>query len=35
MKPSTAKGKYIQKGAVSLTMSPSLNLDTAELMDIK
>jgi len=35
MKPATAKGKYIQKGAVSLTMSPSLNLDTAELMDIK
>ena len=35
MKPSTAKGKYIQKGAVSLTMSPSLNMDTAELMDIK
>jgi len=35
MKPSTAKGKYIQKGALSLTMSPSLNLDTAELMDIK
>jgi len=35
MKPSTAKGKYIQKGAVSLTMSPSLNMDTAELMDMK
>ena len=35
MKPATAKGKYIQKGAVSLTMSPSLNLDTAELMDMK
>ena len=35
MKPSTAKGKYIQKGAVSLTMSPSLNIDTAELMDMK
>jgi len=35
MKPSTAKGKYIQKGAVSLTMSPSVNMDTAELMDIK
>ena len=35
MKPSTAKGRYIQKGAISLTMSPSLILDTAELMDIK
>jgi large subunit ribosomal protein L1 len=35
MRPSTAKGKYIQKGAVSLTMSPSLNMDTAELMDMK
>jgi len=35
MKPSTAKGKYIQKGAVSLTMSPSVTMDTAELMDIK
>jgi large subunit ribosomal protein L1 len=35
MKPATAKGKYIQKGAMSLTMSPSVNLDTAELMDIK
>ncbi len=35
MKPSTAKGKYIQKGAISLTMSPSVNMDTAELMDIK
>jgi len=35
MKPATAKGKYIQKAAVSLTMSPSLNLDTAEVMDMK
>jgi large subunit ribosomal protein L1 len=35
MKPATAKGRYIQKGAMSLTMSPSLNLDTAELMDMK
>jgi large subunit ribosomal protein L1 len=35
MKPSTAKGKYIQKGAVSLTMSPSVNIDTIELMDMK
>jgi large subunit ribosomal protein L1 len=35
MKPATAKGRYIQKGAMSLTMSPSLNLDTTELMDMK
>jgi large subunit ribosomal protein L1 len=35
MKPATAKGRYIQKGALSLTMSPSINLDTTELMDIK
>jgi large subunit ribosomal protein L1 len=35
MKPATAKGRYIQKGALSLTMSPSLNLDTTELMDMK
>jgi large subunit ribosomal protein L1 len=35
MKPSTAKGRYIQKAAISLTMSPSLNMDVVELMDIK
>ena len=35
MKPATAKGRYIQKGALSLTMSPSVNLDTTELMDMK
>jgi large subunit ribosomal protein L1 len=35
MKPSTAKGKYIQKGVISLTMSPAVVMDTAELMDIK
>ena len=35
MKPSTAKGKYVQKAAVSLTMSPSVNIDTAEVMDMK
>ena len=34
-KPSTAKGKYITTAAVSLTMSPSINLDTLEIMDIK
>ena len=34
-KPSTAKGKYIQNATLSLTMSPSLKLDTIELMDLK
>ncbi len=34
-KPSTAKGRYITNAAVSLTMSPSIRLDTVELMDVK
>ncbi len=34
-KPSSAKGRYIKNGALSLTMSPSVKLDTTELMDIK
>jgi len=34
-KPAAAKGRYIQNGALSLTMSPSLKLDTNQLMDIK
>ncbi len=34
-KPAAAKGRYIKKGALSLTMSPSVNLDTLELLDIK
>ncbi|MRJ02311.1 MAG: 50S ribosomal protein L1 [Epsilonproteobacteria bacterium] len=35
MKPAAAKGRYIRHGALSLTMSPALELDTQELMDIR
>jgi len=35
LKPSSAKGRYMKKVALSLTMSPSIYLDTAELMDVK
>ncbi len=34
-KPASAKGRYVLNAAVSLTMSPSLKLDTAEVMEIK
>jgi large subunit ribosomal protein L1 len=34
-KPASAKGRYVTKAAVSLTMSPSVILDTNEMMDIK
>ncbi len=34
-KPSSAKGRYIKNGAISLTMSPSLSLNVSELLDIK
>ena len=34
-KPSTAKGKYVTKAAISLTMSPSVIIDSAEMMGIK
>jgi len=34
-KPSTAKGRYVTKFAVSLTMSPSVIVDNSEMMDIK
>ncbi len=34
-KPASSKGRYIKNAALSLTMSPSVKLDTTELMDIK
>jgi large subunit ribosomal protein L1 len=34
-KPSTAKGRYLTKAAISLTMSPSVIVDSSEMMDIK
>lgn len=34
-KPSTAKGRYVTKFALSLTMSPSVIVDSSEVMDIK
>jgi large subunit ribosomal protein L1 len=34
-KPASAKGRYIKHAALSLTMSPSLNLDSQELLEIK
>ncbi len=34
-KPSSAKGRYYTNAAISLTMSPSVNMDVLELMDIK
>jgi large subunit ribosomal protein L1 len=35
LKPASAKGRYITNAALSLTMSPSINLDTQELVEIK
>jgi len=34
-KPASAKGRYIQNAAISLTMSPAVKLDVIELADIK
>jgi large subunit ribosomal protein L1 len=35
MKPAAAKGRYIQNAALSLTMSPSVNVDVNELAEYK
>jgi large subunit ribosomal protein L1 len=34
-KPASAKGRYVKNAALSLTMSPSVSLDTNEVMEIK
>lgn len=34
-KPASAKGRYILNAAVSLTMSPAVSLDIAELLELK
>jgi len=35
LKPASAKGRYIKNAAISLTMSPAVTLDTAELLELK
>lgn len=34
-KPASAKGRYVKNASLSLTMSPSVVLDTQEVMDLK
>ncbi|CAD7288515.1 50S ribosomal protein L1 [Campylobacter suis] len=34
-KPAAAKGRYVKNAALALTMSPSISLDTQEVMDLK
>ena len=35
MKPAAAKGRYIKKAAMSLTMSPAVLLDVNELLELR
>ena len=35
VKPASAKGRYVTSAALSLTMSPSIKINTQELIDIK
>lgn len=35
MKPAAAKGKYIKKAVLSLTMSPAVHIETNELMELR
>ena len=35
LKPAVAKGRYIKHATLSLTMSPSVELETQELMELK
>ncbi len=35
LKPASSKGRYIKNAALSLTMSPAIELDTQELLDLK
>ena len=35
MKPAAAKGKYIKKAVLSLTMSPAVHVETNELMELR
>jgi len=34
-KPASAKGRYLTSATISLTMSPAVKMDTAELLDLK
>lgn len=34
-KPAAAKGRYVKNAALSLTMSPSVSLDTQEIIDLR
>lgn len=34
-KPSTAKGRYVKNASICLTMSPSVGIDTQEILDLK